>query len=149
MEIKKYLFRFFVLLSIVMIGIACLINVKLVHPASSISDWLNTVYWYHITNYLFTGALFILLICAIYHNYSKNRKQVVAMNWLKNELKFNGILFWIIFLIIGLILAVKEITFVMLCYSSIMLVGCVLTRVGKHYNKDFAKPCFNIIQKVY
>ena len=61
------------------------------------------------------------------------------MNWLKNELKFNGILFWIIFLIIGLILAIKEITFVMLCYSSIMLVGCVLTRVGKHYNKEFAK----------
>ena len=71
MKLKKHLFRVLVLLSIVMIGIACLINGKLVHPASSISDWLSTVYWYHITNYLFAGALFILLICAIYHNFLK------------------------------------------------------------------------------
>ena len=45
------------------------------------------------------------------------------MNWLKENLKFNTTLFWIIVFVVGVILAIKELGVVLLGYASVMLIG--------------------------
>ena len=45
------------------------------------------------------------------------------MNWLKENLKFNTILFWAVWFILGVILAIKGISYGFLVYASVMLIG--------------------------
>jgi hypothetical protein len=45
------------------------------------------------------------------------------MNWLKENLKFNTILSWVVWFILGVILAIKGISYGFLVYASIMLIG--------------------------
>ena len=55
------------------------------------------------------------------------------MKWLKDNLKFGTLLFWLLCLIIGVVFAMK----VLLIYSLIMFIGNVISHCGKYFSIDF------------
>ncbi|WP_458397025.1 hypothetical protein [Anaerotignum sp.] len=60
------------------------------------------------------------------------------MEWLKNNLKFDTPLFWLLCLIAGIILAVKGFGFILLVYASIMCIGKGIIYCGKFLSIDFS-----------
>ena len=59
------------------------------------------------------------------------------MKWLKDNLKFGTLLFWLLSLIIGIIFAMKGFGFILLIYSAFMLIGNGISHCGKYFSIDF------------
>lgn len=62
---------------------------------------------------------------------------MIAIKWLKDNLKFGSLLFWLLSLIIGIIFAMKGFGFILLIYSAIMLIGNGISHCGKYFSIDF------------
>lgn len=73
MKSKLPLFLIPILLSLLFIGTAYYINTHIIYPATTIYDWLDTVYLYHLANRLCILAILILLLQALYFSFKKNR----------------------------------------------------------------------------
>ena len=58
------------------------------------------------------------------------------MNWLKENLKFNTTLFWVVWFILGAILAIKGISYGFLVYAAIMLIGRGVIYLRNRYRND-------------
>ena len=67
MKSKLPLFLIPILLSLLFIGTAYYI----IYPATTIYDWLDTVYLYHLANRLCILAILILLLQALYFSFKK------------------------------------------------------------------------------
>lgn len=74
MKSKLPLFLIPILLSLLFIGTAYYINTHIIYPATTIYDWLDTVYLYHLANRLCILAILILLLQALYFSFKKKQE---------------------------------------------------------------------------